>query len=84
MTTGWRRWWRKGAWPRGTCKSPIPQERGYPYQSLVAFSGTVRDVGIDYTEANMNGYSEKQTADVFKRSEYRFLIVANKFQTGFD
>jgi len=32
----------------------------------------------------MNGYSEKQTADVFKRPEYRFLIVANKFQTGFD
>ena len=60
------------------------KERGYPYQSLVAFSGTVRDEGIDYTEANMNGYSEKQTADVFKRPEYRFLIVANKFQTGFD
>jgi type I restriction enzyme R subunit len=60
------------------------KECGYPYKSLVAFSGTVRDGGIDYTEANMNGYSEKQTADVFKRPEYRFLIVANKFQTGFD
>lgn len=60
------------------------KECGYPYKSLVAFSGTVRDAGIDYTESNMNGYSEKQTADVFKRPEYRFLIVANKFQTGFD
>jgi type I restriction enzyme R subunit len=59
-------------------------EKGYPYKSLVAFSGTVRDSGIDYTEANMNGFSEKQTADVFKRPEYRFLVVANKFQTGFD
>lgn len=60
------------------------KEKGYPYRSLVAFSGTVRDAGIDYTEANMNGFSEKQTAEVFKRPEYRFLVVANKFQTGFD
>jgi len=60
------------------------REQGYPYKALVAFSGTVRDMGIDYTEANMNGYSEKQTAEVFKRPEYRFLVVANKFQTGFD
>jgi type I restriction enzyme R subunit len=60
------------------------RERGYPYKALIAFSGTVRDAGIDYTEPNMNGFSEKQTADVFKRPEYRFLVVANKFQTGFD
>jgi type I restriction enzyme R subunit len=60
------------------------RECRYPYKALVAFSGTVRDMGIDYTEANMNGYSEKQTAEVFKRPEYRFLVVANKFQTGFD
>jgi len=60
------------------------RECRYPHKALVAFSGTVRDMGIDYTEANMNGYSEKQTAEVFKRPEYRFLVVANKFQTGFD
>ena len=60
------------------------KERGYPYQALVAFSGTVKDAGIDYTEANMNGVPEAQTAKTFKRPEYRFLIVANKFQTGFD
>jgi len=60
------------------------KEKGYPYQALAAFSGTVKDSGIDYTEANMNGFSEKQTAEVFKRPEYRFLVVANKFQTGFD
>lgn len=58
--------------------------RGYPYKALVAFSGTVRDMGIYYTEPNMNGFSEKQTAEVFRRPEYRFLVVANKFQTGFD
>jgi type I restriction enzyme R subunit len=60
------------------------KEKGYPYKVLVAFSGTVRDGGVDYTESNMNGFPEAQTADTFKRPEYRFLIVAEKFQTGFD
>jgi type I restriction enzyme R subunit len=60
------------------------REKNYPWKTLVAFSGTVRDRGMDYTEPNMNGFSEKQTAKVFERPEYRFLIVANKFQTGFD
>ena len=60
------------------------KERGYPYRALVAFSGTVEDVGLSYTEASMNGCAESQTAETFKQPEYRFLIVANKFQTGFD
>ncbi len=55
-----------------------------PFKSLVAFSGTVRAEGIDYTESGMNGFSEAQTAETFKRDENRLLIVANKFQTGFD
>jgi type I restriction enzyme R subunit len=59
-------------------------ERGYPFKALVAFSGTVKDGGKDYTESNMNGFSEAQTAKSFERPEFRFLIVANKFQTGFD
>ncbi len=59
-------------------------ERGYPFKSLVAFSGSVFDGGPPYTEANMNGFPEAQTAKTFDRPEYRFLIVANKFQTGFD
>ncbi len=59
-------------------------ERGYPFKALVAFSGTVRDGGKAYTESNMNGFPEAQTAKTFERPEYRFLIVANKFQTGFD
>src|SRR5574341_1237147 len=58
--------------------------RGYPFKALVAFSGSVRDGGQSYTEPGMNGVSEKQTAKTFERQEYRFLIVANKFQTGFD
>jgi type I restriction enzyme R subunit len=59
-------------------------ERGYPFKALVAFSGTVNDGGHAYTEAGMNGFPEAQTARMFERAEYRFLIVANKFQTGFD
>src|SRR6266568_6833461 len=60
------------------------KEKGYPYKALVAFSGTVSDGGIDYTETHMNGFSETQTAETFKQQQYRILIVANKFQTGFD
>ncbi len=60
------------------------KEHGYPYKALVAFSGTVRDGGIDFTESNMNGFPETQTAEIFKQDAYRILIVANKFQTGFD
>ncbi|HZP41209.1 MAG TPA: RNA-binding domain-containing protein [Candidatus Binatia bacterium] len=59
-------------------------ERGYPFKALVAFSGTVQDGGQAYTEVNMNGFPEAQTAKTFERPEYRFLIVANRFQTGFD
>jgi type I restriction enzyme, R subunit len=59
-------------------------ERGYPFKALVAFSGSVRDGGETYTESSMNGFPETQTAKTFERAEYRFLIVANKFQTGFD
>ncbi|MGH7647742.1 MAG: RNA-binding domain-containing protein [Gemmatimonadaceae bacterium] len=59
-------------------------ERGYPFKALVAFSGTVQDGGRSFTESGMNGFPEVQTAKAFERPEYRFLIVANKFQTGFD
>ena len=59
-------------------------EQGYPFKALVAFSGTVKDGGQSYSEAGMNGVSEMQTAKTFEAPDYRFLIVANKFQTGFD
>jgi len=59
-------------------------ERGYPFRVLVAFSGTVQDGGQSYTEPGMNGLPETQTAKTFDGPDYRFLIVANKFQTGFD
>jgi len=60
------------------------QERGYPYKSLVAFSGTVHDEGADFTEVGMNGLPEVQTARTFGTTPFRFLVVANKFQTGFN
>ena len=59
-------------------------EHDYPFKALVAFSGSVEDGGQTYTESGMNGFSEAQTAKTFEQPEYRFLIVANKFQTGFD
>ena len=65
----------------------IMQEMSLPYKPLVAFSGTVKDpdTGVEYTEGNMNRLAPRVTIqDAFKMPEYRLLIVANKFQTGFD
>ena len=65
-------------------------EKGHPWKALVAFSGTVNDGGEAYTESGMNSagqervIGERQTAAEFEKPEYRFLVVANKFQTGFD
>ena len=59
-------------------------ELGNPFKTLVAFSGTVQDGAQSYTEAGMNGLPEAQTAKTFEAPEYRMLIAANKFQTGFD
>ncbi|WP_326745320.1 type I restriction endonuclease subunit R [Streptomyces sp. NBC_01760] len=60
--------------------------RGYDqeFKTLVAFSGTVEnDAGQDVTEVSMNGVSDVATA-FREEDEYKVLIVANKFQTGFD
>jgi len=56
----------------------------YPVKALVAFSGTVHYGGLDYTESSMNGFPERQTANTFAEDDIKFLIVAEKFQTGFD
>ncbi len=53
--------------------------------TLVAFSGKIEDgTGAPLTEANMNGFPESQTAERFDGSDFGVLIVAEKFQTGFD
>ena len=51
-----------------------------PYKAIVAFSGEVDGE----TEASLNGFSSTAIPTEFDKSENRFLIVANKFQTGFD
>lgn len=64
------------------------QEKGYPIKTLVAFSGTVEDDRIPektYTEVGMNGgLKEKELPDTFAKPEFRVLLVAEKYQTGFD
>lgn len=53
--------------------------------TLVAFSGRVIDEkGFTYSEAGVNGFPESQTAQRFGTDDYQVLIVAEKFQTGFD
>jgi type I restriction enzyme R subunit len=62
--------------------------KGYPIKSLVAFSGTVLDdevADVTYTEEGMNhGIREKELPEKFGTQEYQVLLVAEKYQTGFD
>lgn len=51
-----------------------------PYKAVVAFSGEIDG----QTEASLNGFSSASIPKEFEKNEYRFLLVANKFQTGFD
>ena len=63
----------------------IIQEEGYPIKTLVAFTGVVRHDGQEYTENSMNNLPPKKTIrKAFEEDDYKILIVANKFQTGFD
>ena len=64
-------------------------KKGYTgIKTLVAFSGTVIDpdaAGVEYTEVGMNqGIREKQLPEKFGTDEYQVLLVAEKYQTGFD
>jgi len=61
------------------------RSQGYDdIHALVAFSGTVIDTGGEFTESNMNGFPESQTAREFGEGDYQVLVVAEKFQTGYD
>ena len=65
------------------------EERGSQYKAIIAFSGEkelpnkYREYG-KMTEASLNGFPSAEIEDRFKKDPYRFLIVANKFQTGYD
>lgn len=58
--------------------------RGNPFKVLVAFSGSKTVDGIEYTEPGMNGFAEADLRERFDGDEYRLLVVANKYLTGFD
>jgi type I restriction enzyme R subunit len=62
------------------------KEQGYSdIRTLVAFSGKIDDgSGSPLSEPGMNGFPESRTAEMFGGPEYGLLIVAEKFQTGFD
>ncbi|WP_413512881.1 type I restriction endonuclease subunit R [Myroides odoratus] len=64
--------------------SQLLDKRGNPFKIVIAFSGEKEIGGIKYTEAQMNGFSESETKDKFDEDEYRMLVVANKYLTGFD
>lgn len=51
---------------------------------LVAFSGTVEDKGAEYTEEQLNQIPEAELPEKFATGEYQLLLVAEKYQTGFD
>ena len=62
-------------------------KKGYSgIHALVAFSGKVKLPGDDkeYTEASINGFSEDRLTREFDKEDYKVLLVANKYQTGFD
>lgn len=60
-------------------------KKGYnDIKALVAFSGKVTLDDVEYSEAQMNGFSEDKLPAKFDKDEYQVLLVANKYQTGFD
>ena len=59
-------------------------ERKSPYQAIVAFSGEHEYGGVKVTEASINGFPSSAIADRIAEDPYRFLICADKFQTGYD
>jgi type I restriction enzyme R subunit len=59
-------------------------ERKSPYQAIVAFSGEHEYGGAKVSESSLNGFPSGQIAEKIKNDPYRFLICADKFQTGYD
>jgi len=55
-----------------------------PYKPIVAFSGDREYGGKKVSESTLNGFASKLIPERIKQDPYRFLIVADKFQTGYD
>lgn len=61
------------------------RERSAGYKALAAFTGEVKDGSYRFTESSINnGVLESSTKEEFNTDQYRIMVVANKYQTGFD
>ena len=60
------------------------KENNRPYKALIAFSGEQQYNDKTCSEASINGFSSTLIAEKFRQNPYRFLICADKFQTGYD
>lgn len=60
------------------------EARRSSYKAIIAFSGDKEYEGKILNEGNMNGFSSNMIEKEFKNDPYRFLVVADKFQTGYD
>ena len=59
-------------------------ERRSPHQALVAFSGEHEHGGVKVSESSLNGFPSGDLAEKIQTDPYRFLVCADKFQTGYD
>ncbi|QLI82652.1 type I restriction endonuclease subunit R [Chitinibacter fontanus] len=60
------------------------QAQNAPFKALVAFSGEKEVDGIKYTEDSLNGIAARDLPEEFEKDDYKILVVANKYLTGFD
>jgi type I restriction enzyme, R subunit len=60
------------------------KDRRAGFKAVIAFSGKKTVDGIEHTEDSINGFPSKDIEDKFDSDEYRLLVVANKYLTGFD
>jgi type I restriction enzyme R subunit len=60
------------------------EARKSPYKAIIAFSGEKEYGGVMVSESSINGFPSNAIEKKFKTDPYRFLVVADKFQTGYD
>lgn len=60
------------------------REANAPFKALVAFSGEKTVDGVKYTEDSINGIAVRDLPDEFEKDDFKILVVANKYLTGFD
>ena len=66
------------------CINDMLKKSNTGYEALIAFSGEKEYNGKTVTEASLNGFPDNETVTKFKEAKYKFLIVADKYQTGYD